>query len=76
MRKMVKQMRAGREWRAARQDGSNTIVFLVDFLQRFYNSNVDLFNFKPEINEKLPKLFACYGSQWSKCRLPTESEFN
>ena len=31
MRKMVKQMRAGREWRADSQDGSNTIIFLVEY---------------------------------------------
>ena len=47
MRNMVEQMRTGREWRAACQDGSNTIVFFVACLQR------GLFNFKTGINEKL-----------------------
>ena len=46
MRQMVKQMRAGREWRAASQDGSNTIVFVVEYLQHQVNNNLTCLTLK------------------------------
>ena len=40
MRKMVKQMRTGREWRATSQDGAITIIFFVEYWQDQENNNM------------------------------------
>ena len=71
MRQMVKQMRAGREWRAASQDGSNTIVFSCWVFKTSSQQQLGFFNFKTGVNEKLTETFG-YSSQWSKFRLPTK----